>query len=138
MDNASLRSLFTKPYGAPPPTREQWQNAYADDVHFQDPIQEQHGIDAFLAAQESLLKRCDDLCVTPGAVAVDPPAGFVEWTMGLRIKGIEITYTGATRLIFNDQGRIIDHHDYFDLVGPTVAQVPVIGACTRWLYKRLA
>jgi PAS domain S-box-containing protein len=35
MDSASLRDLFTKPYGAPAPTESQWRVLYADDVHFQ-------------------------------------------------------------------------------------------------------
>ena len=42
MDTASLRDLFTKPYGAPAPT------------------QERQGIAAYMAAQEGLIQRCDD------------------------------------------------------------------------------
>jgi hypothetical protein len=41
MVTASLRALFTKPHGAPAPTRER-----------QD-------IAAYLAAQEGLIQRCD-------------------------------------------------------------------------------
>jgi hypothetical protein len=41
VDTASLRALFTKPYGAPAPT------------------QERQGIAAYLAAQEGLIQRCD-------------------------------------------------------------------------------
>ncbi|MFM9102778.1 MAG: transcriptional regulator, partial [Cyanobium sp.] len=29
-----------------------------------------------------------------------------------------------------------DHRDYFEFVGPTIAPVPRVGACVRWLYKR--
>ena len=43
---------------------------------------------------------------------------------------------GATRLRFNPDGKIGDHRDYFDFVGPTFAPVPVIGGLVRWLYKR--
>lgn len=106
MDADRLRALFTKPYGAPPPSQEQWRQAYADNVHFQDPTQERHGIAAYLEAQEGLLKRCDDV------------------------------YPGTTRLLFNDEGRIVDHRDYFDFVGPTFAPVPLVGGFVRWLYRR--
>jgi hypothetical protein len=33
--------------------------------------------------------------------------------MGLKIKGIEFVYPGTTRLLFNSEGKICDHRDYF-------------------------
>ncbi len=131
-----LRALFTKPYGAPGPTQEQWRAAYTDDVHFQDPTQERNGIEAYLAAQDGLLKRCDDIYLMPGAIALTGDTAFVEWEMGLKIRGIEFVYPGATRLHFGADGRIDDHRDYFDFVLPTFGPVPLIGGFTRWLYGR--
>lgn len=136
MDANRLKALFTKPYGAPAPSEAQWREFYADDVHFQDPTQEKRGIQAYLDAQAGLLKRCDDVYLIPSAVAIEGKTAFVEWEMGLKIKGIEFIYPGTTRLLFNDEGRIIDHRDYFDFVGPTFAPVPVVGNFVRWLYKR--
>ena len=69
VDTSSLRALFTKPYGAPAPSEAQWRELYADDVHFQDPTQEKRGIAAYIAAQEGLLRRCDDVYLTTGAIA---------------------------------------------------------------------
>lgn len=136
MDPARLRALFTKPYGSPAPTEAQWRELYADDVHFQDPTQEKQGIAAYLAAQEGLLQRCDDTYLKPGAIAIEGSTAFVEWEMGLKIKGVEFVYPGTTRLLFNADGRIVDHRDYFDFVGPTFAPVPVLGGFVRWLYSR--
>ena len=136
MDAAALRALFTKPYGAPAPSEAQWRQAYAPEVHFQDPTQEHHGIDAYLKAQEGLVKRCDDVVLTPGAIAISGDTAFVEWEMGLKIKGIEFVYPGASRLRFNAEGLIVDHRDYFDFVGPTFGPVPLLGGFVRWLYGR--
>jgi hypothetical protein len=136
VDADTLRALFTKPYGAPAPSEAQWRALYADEVHFQDPTQEQHGIAAYLKAQEGLIQRCDDVYLTPGAIAFGQGCAFVEWEMGLKIKGIEFIYPGATRLVLNDAGLIVDHRDYFDFVGPTFGPVPLLGGFVRWLYKR--
>ena len=136
MDADRLRALFTKPYGAPAPSEALWRELYAEDVHFQDPTQERQGIAAYIAAQEGLLRRCDDVLLRAGAIAVDREAAFVEWEMGLRIKGIEFLYPGTSRLLFNAEGLIRDHRDYFDFVGPTFAPVPVVGGFVRWLYRR--
>ena len=136
MDISQLRALFTKPYGAPAPTEQQWREAYSEDVVFEDPTQKKKGLKAYLDAQEGLLRRCDDVLLKPLAIACDGNTAFVEWEMGLKIKGIEFMYPGATRLLLNDDGKIVDHRDYFDFVGPTFEPVPVIGSFVRWLYKR--
>lgn len=136
MNTTQLRALFSKPYGAPAPTEQQWREAYSEDVVFEDPTQKQKGLKAYLAAQEGLLRRCDDVLLKPLAIACDGNTAFVEWEMGLKIKGIEFIYPGATRLLLNDDGKIVDHRDYFDFVGPTFEPVPVIGSFVRWLYKR--
>ena len=131
-----LRQLFTKPYGAPAPRDQQWRQAYNPSVHFQDPTQEHQGIDAYIEAQDGLLKRCDDVVLEPHAVAITGDTAFVEWTMGLKIRGIEFIYPGTTRLHFDAEGRIDDHRDYFDFVGPTFGPVPLLGGFVRWLYSR--
>ena len=132
----SLRALFTKPYGTPGPSAQQWRAVYDADVHFQDPTQEKSGLDAYIAAQEGLMRRCDDVFLEPGVVAISGDTAFVEWTLGLKIKGIEFVYPGTTRLRFGADGKIVDHRDYFDFVGPTFAPVPVLGGFVRWMYGR--
>jgi len=132
----SLRALFTKPYGASAPTEEQWRALYAEEVHFEDPTQQHQGIEAYIAAQEGLIRRCDDVYLLPSLVVVDHEMAFVEWEMGLMIKGIEFVYPGVSRLRLNKEGKVCDHRDYFDFVGPTFGPVPLLGPAVRWLYRR--
>ena len=136
LDSESLRHLFTKPYGQPGPTAEQWKAVYSEDVVFIDPTQEKQGVESYIRAQDGLMQRCDDVFLETESVAINNDVAFVEWRMGLKIKGIEFIYPGATRLRFNDAGKILHHRDYFDFVGPTFEPVPVLGGFVRWLYKR--
>ena len=136
LDSEALKTLFTKPYGQAGPTAEQWKAVYADDVVFIDPTQEKRGVDAYIQAQEGLMKRCDDVFLETDSVAITGDVAFVEWRMGLKIKGIEFIYPGATRLRFDSAGKILHHRDCFDFVGPTFGPVPVFGGFVRWLYKR--
>ena len=136
LDSESLRILFTKPYGEPGPTAEQWKAVYAQDVVFIDPTQEKSGVESYIRAQDGLMQRCDDVFLETESVAINNDVAFVEWRMGLKIKGIEFIYPGATRLRFDGAGKIVHHRDYFDFVGPTFEPVPVLGGFVRWLYKR--
>ncbi len=105
LDAEHIRALFTKPYGTPGPTAAQWKAVYASDVHFTDPTQERQGIDAYILAQDGLMQRCDDVFLETESVVVNGETAFVEWRMGLKIKGIEFIYPGATRLRFNPDGK---------------------------------
>jgi len=136
LDSESLRILFTKPYGQPCPTAGQWKAVYAEDVVFIDPTQEKRGVESYIRAQDGLMRRCDDVFLETESVAINNDVAFVEWRMGLKIKGIEFIYPGATRLRFDGAGKIVHHRDYFDFVGPTFEPVPVLGGFVRWLYKR--
>ena len=57
--------------------------------------------------------------------------------MVLKIKGIEFIYDGTTRLIFDEEGKVKVHRDYFDFCSCTFDKVLVIGHFFRWLYSRL-
>ena len=132
----ALKDLFTKPYGANPPTKEKWAHFYNENVTFIDPTQETKGLDAYVKAQEKLIKRCDDVYLETHAISISDNCGFIEWTMGLKILGKEFIYPGTTRLIFSENGLIQEHRDYFDFCGPTFGPVPILGGFIRWVYAR--
>ena len=130
-----LKVLFTKPYGTDALSKEKWASYYEHDVLFIDPTQEKYGLDAYIEAQENLIKRCKDVYLETHAVAINQNIGFVEWTMGLKILNKEFIYPGTTRLTFGESGKIKEQRDYFDFCGPTFAPVPVLGNFIRWLYS---
>ena len=131
-----LRGLFTKPYGVDAPTKQKWAEFYNENVIFLDPTQEIEGLDSYIKAQEKLVQRCDDVFLETHAISISGNCGFIEWTMGLKIKGIEFIYDGTTRLIFDKEGKVKEHRDYFDFCSGTFGNIPIIGAFLRWLYSR--
>ncbi len=136
LDEITLKKFFTKSYGTDPPTKEEWEKFYSKDVKFIDPTQEKLGIEAYIQAQDGLIKRCDDLFLEPHAIAINKDVAFVEWTLGLKIKGIEFIYPGVTKLIINQEGLIKEHRDYFDFCSGTFGSVPILGGFFKWLYKQ--
>ena len=133
-----LEKLFTKPYGVKAPSKDVWSSYYENDVLFIDPTQEKFGLDAYIEAQENLIKRCRDVYLETHAVVINQNIGFVEWTMGLKILNNEFIYPGTSRLTFGPSGKIKEQRDYFDFCGPTFSPVPILGHFIRWLYKRFA
>ena len=131
-----LEKFFNLSYGEKSPSREEWESFYNKQVKFVDPTQVKNGIDQFIKAQKGLIKRCDDIFLKSHSIAINKNVAFVEWTMGLKIKGLEFLYDGATRLIFDEDGKVIEHRDYFDFCSGTFGNIPVIGSFFRWLYAK--
>ena len=136
INEEELVKLFTKPYGAKAPSKDVWASYYEEDVLFIDPTQEKFGLDAYIDAQENLIRRCRDVYLETHAVAINKNVGFVEWTLGLKILNKEFIYPGTTRLIFGESGKIKEHRDYFDFCGPTFSPIPVLGSFIKWLYSK--
>ena len=131
-----LKKFFNLSYGEKAPSREEWEYLYNERVKFIDPTQEKKGIDAFIKTQNGLIKRCDDIYLESHSIVINKNIAFVEWTMGLKIKGFEFLYYGTTRLIFDEEGKVKDHRDYFDFCSGTFGNIPIIGGFFRWLYGR--
>ena len=131
-----LKHLFNLSYGEKAPSKEEWESLYSDQIKFIDPTQEKKGIDAYIESQDKLIKRCDDVFLKSHSIAINKNIAFVEWTMGLKIKGLEFLYDGTTRLIFDEEGKIKEHRDYFDFCSGTFGRVPILGGFFRWLYSR--
>ena len=136
ISNEDIRNLFTKPYGVEAPTRLEWSKKYSENIIFTDPTQKSFGLDSYIKIQEKLIKRFDDVFIITHAIAINENVAFVEWTMGLKIMKKEFIYPGTTRLIFDDNGLIKEHRDYFDFCGPTFAPIPVLGTFIKWLYSK--
>ena len=51
-----------------------------------------------------------------------------------RIRVVE----GASRVEFDDSGRVVSHHDHWDAAGQLYAQLPLLGPLLRWLRRRMS
>ena len=134
IDEKELEKFFNLSYGEKTPTREEWESLYNKQVMFIDPTQKKIGIDAYIKAQDNLIKRCDDIFLESHSIAINKNVAFVEWTMGLKIKGLEFIYDGTSRLIFDELGKVKEHRDYFDFCSGTFGNLPIIGTFSRRLY----
>ena len=79
-----LKKFFNLSYGEKPPSRKEWESLYNKEVIFIDPTQRKNGIDAYINAQDGLIKRCDDIYLESHSIAINKNIAFVEWTMILK------------------------------------------------------
>ena len=110
---------------------------YDDNIIFKDSIQEIKGKEEFTKMTQRLTKRSQDLKMNIGNAVMEGNIVFLEWEMTISYKKYpsSILY-GASRLTFNDKGKIIEQRDYYDLWGDIFDNIPHFGKIYRKFMKK--
>jgi len=111
---------------------------YADNILFRDSIQEIRGIEEFTAMTERLTQRSKDLKMKIVNAVMEEKIIIMEWEMTLSFKKYpsSVLY-GASRLTLNEEGKIMEQRDYYDLWGDIFDNIPRFGkAYRRFLIKK--
>ena len=114
---------------------------YAEQVVFTDPA---HRIEGLVALGDYFAALYQRLAYCRFVITSQQQQGsqaWLGWTMtfshpGLR-GGEPVTVEGATRLEFDEAGKVCQHRDYFDLGAMLYEQLPLLGPVVRTIKMRL-
>ena len=124
-----------------PQTLDQLDRYYAPNAWFKDPFHDVTGI----AAIRSILRHTFDKLpgarfrVTqrfPGGTHTPVEQAMIVWEMDFVMPFTRkaTTICGSTHLVFDAQGRVTHHRDYWDAAEELYARLPVL----KWLMRGLA
>ncbi|MBK7628816.1 MAG: nuclear transport factor 2 family protein [Bacteroidales bacterium] len=111
---------------------------YDENIYFRDSIQEIRGIVEFTSMTERLTKRSKDLKMRIVNAVMENNVILMEWEMTLSFKKYpsSILY-GSSRLTLNEEGKIAEQRDYYDLWGDIFDNIPRFGkAYRKFLIKK--
>ncbi len=134
----TVKELWSKTYNTE--GKPDWSHIipfYHDEIYFRDSIQEIRGMDDFKAMTERLTARSKDLNMKIVNITMQEKVVFLEWEMTIGFKKYpnSIMY-GASRLTLNEEGKIIEQRDYYDLWGDIFDNIPRFGKAYRRFMKR--
>ena len=126
LDIDKVRELWSKTYNTN--GKPDWSHLYPyyhPDVVFQDSVQRIEGIREFVALCERLTRRCESLQMEIVSIAGGSNFILMDWVMTMSFNKYPSTPVyGSTKLVINDDGRIIYQRDYFDLWGDIFNGIP--------------
>jgi len=111
---------------------------YDENIYFRDSIQEIRGLAEFTAMTERLTRRSKDLKMKIVNAVMEENIILMEWEMTLSFKKYpsSIMY-GSSRLTLNEEGKIKEQRDYYDLWGDIFDNIPRFGkAYRRFMIKK--
>ncbi|MEZ4997517.1 MAG: nuclear transport factor 2 family protein [Bacteroidales bacterium] len=138
-DIETVKALWTKTYNTE--GKPDWSHIlpyYHEDIRFRDSVQELHGKDDFVAMTERLAQRSKDLKMNIVNAVTQDNVYFLEWEMTIKFKKnpSSVLY-GASRIRVNDEGKITEQRDYYDLWGDIFDNIPRFGkAYRRFMIKK--
>ena len=111
---------------------------YAPNARFKDPFNEVEGI----AAIEHIFRHMFDQVVRPRFVVdaslLDGGQAMLCWRFLFSSRGRDIEVRGASHVVFDRDGRVCVHRDYWDTGEELYAKFPLVGPLVRWLARRLS
>ena len=134
----SIKELWSKTYNTQ--GKPDWSHIlpyYDENIYFRDSIQALRGIEEFRAMTKRLTDRSRELSMKIVRTAQHDNVIFIEWEMTLTFKkNPNSTLYGSSRVTLNEEGKIIEQRDYYDLWGDIFDNIPRFGKAYRRFMKR--
>jgi len=113
---------------------------FAADARFKDPFNDVRGVPAVQAVFAHMFAATDAPRFEILEQAASGSTGFVRWRFRFAPRGrltAALEIEGVSRVLFADDGRVVEHVDYWDPVEGLYDRVPLLGGALRAIRKRL-
>ncbi|MGD1818748.1 MAG: nuclear transport factor 2 family protein [Pleomorphochaeta sp.] len=110
---------------------------YDDNIFFKDTVQEIHGKEEFEAMTKRLTDRSKELQMKIHNAVEEGNLIVLEWEMILSFKKYpSSSIYGLSRLTINEERKIIEQRDYYDLWGDIFDNIPRFAKMYRRFMKK--
>lgn len=113
---------------------------YAPAARFKDPFNDVQGVAAIQAIFAHMFESLDGPRFVVTGRVVQGDQCFLTWDFVFAFRnfhrGVQQTVRGASHLVFDSQGRVTLHRDYWDAAEELYEKLPVVGGLMRWLKRR--
>ena len=123
-----------------PQSVSQLHTLYDAQARFKDPFNEVQGLPEIERIFRHMYVALDQPHFVVTGQVVDGTQAFLTWEFRFRFKRFDTTtlqaVRGASHVVFNEQGLVTMHRDYWDAAEELYEKLPVLGGVMRWLKKR--
>lgn len=134
---AQLAEFFEK---LTPESVAQLPNIYDAQARFKDPFNEVQGLAEIERIFRHMYVALDGPHFVITGQLVDGVQAFLTWEFRFRFKRFDTqtlqVVRGGSHLVFNDQGLVTLHRDYWDAAEELYEKLPLLGGVMRWLKKQ--
>jgi hypothetical protein len=123
-----------------PQTLDALPTIYAADARFKDPFNDVQGLDAVQRVFSHMFVALRQPRFVITRQVTQGEDCFITWDfyfyLGNYRRDVEQKIAGATHLVFDSEGLVRVHRDYWDAAEELYEKLPLIGGLMRWLKRR--
>jgi steroid Delta-isomerase len=112
-------------------------SVYAPGAHFKDPFNDVRGVAAITRIFEHMLVRVDAPRFVIKSRIEGGDDAFLTWDFLFNMRRVQQCIHGATHIVFDADGLVVLHRDYWDAAEELYEKIPLLGGFMR-LLKRVA
>jgi len=111
---------------------------YAQDACFKDPFNDVRGLAAISGIFLHMFEQVDQPRFVVTGHVMQGAQAFLTWDFEFAMRRYVTApqcIRGATHLVFDVDGKVARHRDYWDVAEELYEKLPVLGSLMRWLKK---
>jgi len=112
----------------------------SDNIYFKDPFNEVNGIENVEHIFIHMFKTLEQprFKVIDYGFGNNSDAGYIRWHFSFTSKGKAEGFDGMSEVIFDHDGKVCSHIDYWDTGEIVYEKVPILGAVIRTIKSKLS
>ena len=103
----------------------------SNNVRFKDPFNDVTGIEKMKVVFRHMFENIQNIKFEVHKVYFNGEGGCLEWTFCGILMNKQWSFDGVSTVIFDSNGLIVEHLDYWDAASSFYEKIPVLG----WLFK---
>jgi steroid delta-isomerase len=111
---------------------------FTSNAHFKDPFNEVHGLDKIHHIFEHMFTTLDNPSFLVDEALLTADVAYIKWQFNAQLKNKSMTFIGISRVVFNEQGLVSEHIDYWDASEQFYMKLPFIGALLRFIQRQVS
>jgi steroid delta-isomerase len=111
---------------------------FTSNAHFKDPFNEVHGLDKIHHIFEHMFTTLDNPSFLVDEALLTADVAYIKWQFNAQLKNKSMTFIGISRVVFNEQGLVSEHIDYWDASEQFYMKLPFIGALVRFIQRQVS
>jgi len=113
---------------------------YDDAIIFKDPFNQVGGIEEVHKIFAHMYEELDNPRFVITEYIDKDNVAYVKWDFIFAFKGEkhENSFEGVSRLVMNDEDKVVSHTDYWDAAEHMYEKMPVIGSLLRFIKRKIA
>jgi steroid delta-isomerase len=111
---------------------------FTSNAHFKDPFNEVHGLDKIHHIFEHMFTTLDNPSFRVDEALLTGDVAYIKWQFHAQMKNNSMTLVGISRVVFNEQGLVSEHIDYWDASEQFYMKLPILGALLRFIQRHVS